>query len=941
MWFEQVRAGAFGPLRDAVLELAPGMNVIWGANESGKSSWHAAIVLGLCGLPRTRGKPRRDHREIEERRSPRWADDWSAGVTVRLADGRALEFSQDLARRTGTVRDATLGRDCTADYLDANSPDGARLVGLDRDSFRAVACVDQAAILTITANAGALQDQLQRAAATAGTESTAREAIELVDAFFRNHVGQRRQSSTRPLQTALNRVAATERNLAAARRAHDELLKRASAVDAAERDAEEAELAARRAEAAHELARAHERLTRDERVRTLAAAHLAPPPTPAGDDELARRVQAVLDRWEHLPSVPDAPERPVEQIEAELAALPEPEPGDREPDPAVEAARRELEQATLTLEAHDRSRPGAAEQPLVPVPADELWELARRLDQPVPPVDRALDDEVRAARARLASVEAPSGELALVLLVVGVVLAATGLVGAVLFSPAVVAVAVVGVVLAVVGAVLRSRAARTTRARLEAEVALRDAEARLLAAQRAAEAVETDRSAARERAVALGFGTDPVELRRLAGQVDAAAEAATAHQRWRERRSELAAALERATGCLRARLADRGENVEGVDPADPAAVLAAYRRYVERCGRRRELDRHAARREALGQELRATRDRVTARAEALARVRDAEEAVAAIAAELGLEPVATQQAVEALDRWLAERDAHRRELERRWQEWHELQGLLDGATPEQYARDTAALVARAEQLAAAVDGDLTGVDLGADPEATVRDLRERAHRAQVKAATARSALEEFARSAPSVAEAEEAHAAARRELGQLEALEETLLLTRRFLEGAEERVHRDLAPVLAAKTSERLSAVTGGRYHEVVVDPLTLAVNARLPSGGQVDAMHLSHGTAEQIYLLLRVAITDVLGSGEPCPILLDDPTVHADAERTRALLGALHEVSRSRQVIVFTQEDDVHDWARLQLRGPRDQLVELAVLPPDGVSLTGPGRGP
>lgn len=941
MWFEQVRAAAFGPLRDAVLDLAPGMNVLWGPNESGKSSWHAAILLGLCGLPRTRGKPRRDHRELEERRSPRWSDDWSAAVTVRLADGRGLEFSQDLARRTGTVRDADLGRDCTGDYLDANSPDGARLVGLDRDSFRAVACVEQAAILRITADAGALQDQLQRAAATAGTESTAREAIELVDAFLKSHVGPRRQNSTRPLQTARNRVAATERALAAARRAHDELLERASAVDVAERVAAQAELAARRAEAAYELARARERLERDERVRALAAAHPVPPPTPADDDALARRVQAALERWEHRPSVPDAPERPVEQIEAELAALPEPEPGDREPDPAVESARRELEQAILTLEAHERSQPGVADPPPVSVPADELWELARRLDQPVPAVDPALDDEVRAARAQLASVEAPSGEVGVVLLVVGVVLGVAGLVGAVLASPAVAGLAAVGVVLAVVGAVLRSRAAASTKVRRDAEVALRDAEARLLAARHAVEAVEADRSAARELAVSLGVPADPVELRRLAGQVDAAARAATAHQGWRERRSELADARHRATGRLLECLADRGEDVEDVDPADPSAVLAAHGRYVERCRRRRELDQHAGRREALEQELRAARDRDAARAAALGERRDAEEAVAAVATELDLAPVATQQAVEAFDRWLAERDAHRRELERRWQEWHELQGLLDGATPEQYAQDTAAVVARAEQLAADVAGDLTDVDLGPDPQGTVRRLWERAHDAQVEAATARSALDEFARSVPSVAEAEEAHAAARRELARVEALEETLQHTMRLLEAAEERVHQDLAPVLASKTSERLAAVTGGRYHEVVVDPLTLAVNARLPDGEQVDALHLSHGTAEQIYLLLRVAMTDVLGSDEPCPILLDDPTVHADTERTLALLGALHEVSRSRQVILFTQEDDVHDWARRELRAPRDRLIELEVLPLAGVSVTGPGRGP
>ena len=61
--------------------------------------------------------------------------------------------------------------------------------------------------------------------------------------------------------------------------------------------------------------------------------------------------------------------------------------------------------------------------------------------------------------------------------------------------------------------------------------------------------------------------------------------------------------------------------------------------------------------------------------------------------------------------------------------------------------------------------------------------------------------------------------------------------------------------------------------------------------------------------------------------ILLDDPTVHADAERTFALLDALHEVSATRQVVLFTQEDDVRCWAQRALAEPRDRLVELDVL--------------
>ncbi|MYG18353.1 MAG: AAA family ATPase, partial [Gemmatimonadales bacterium] len=46
MRFESVTAHRFGPFRDETLELAPGMNVVFGRNEAGKSSWHAALYAG-------------------------------------------------------------------------------------------------------------------------------------------------------------------------------------------------------------------------------------------------------------------------------------------------------------------------------------------------------------------------------------------------------------------------------------------------------------------------------------------------------------------------------------------------------------------------------------------------------------------------------------------------------------------------------------------------------------------------------------------------------------------------------------------------------------------------------------------------------------------------------------------------------------------------------
>ena len=89
----------------------------------------------------------------------------------------------------------------------------------------------------------------------------------------------------------------------------------------------------------------------------------------------------------------------------------------------------------------------------------------------------------------------------------------------------------------------------------------------------------------------------------------------------------------------------------------------------------------------------------------------------------------------------------------------------------------------------------------------------------------------------------------------------------------------------------------------------------------------LSHGTAEQLYLLLRLALARHLTepSGESCPLILDDVVSAADTQRKRELLETLLSVSESTQVILFTHEEDVRAWAEERLTGAQDRLTVLA----------------
>ena len=190
---------------------------------------------------------------------------------------------------------------------------------------------------------------------------------------------------------------------------------------------------------------------------------------------------------------------------------------------------------------------------------------------------------------------------------------------------------------------------------------------------------------------------------------------------------------------------------------------------------------------------------------------------------------------------------------------------------------------------------------------------------------ARGQLEQIAADLPSVADAEDALAAARHELERVERLDRTLARTIEFLEQAEERVHRDVAPALRATVLEWLPRVTGERYTDCKVDPDSLQVDVRSGHSPWRRAGLLSHGTAEQICLLLRLALTRHLAAHrEVCPLILDDVVAACDADRKRVVQETLRAVSESTQVILFTHEEDVRAWARQRLAAPRDALTEL-----------------
>jgi hypothetical protein len=754
---------------------------------------------------------------------------------------------------------------------------------------------------------------MQRAAATRGADATAAEAIARLEDFRRQAVGADTIAAKGPLRAAKTAIATTEAWLADARILHDGYLSHGEAAEAAERAAAEAGRRLVVAEATLARGAANDAARRVAQAAELAGRHPAAPPTLAARDVAADAVAAAVEAWTSRtdPSGLDGPS--AAELRDQLAALPAPHDGDATPHPDVVAALRAFDLAEAALNA-------IGDRPVVLEPAqhafDErgLRDLARRLRGHEMPHAGRLEADLEGARTALAGAPAAPERLgaagAAGLVLVGALLFVLGApIGGVALL---VLAGAVGVWTWAVGARHR-RAVERVRTAEAAVAPYRDA-AELAASERHRAALEAERA---------GLPSDPSALDALADEMSASLRDRRQAQAWAERHAAAEARTTTAATALRQALGTRGATMEG-------DLRVAWLTYEAACQARGRQAADAARREPLAREL-AIREAAERRESAVSEARAAaERRLCDAAAAIGLDPrLAPDELAGSLVVWQRERAVAVSVSQTAIAEWEQLKALLGGRSLEELRADAEGRAHRADELIAALGpGARLDPDAGMPLDSAVADLREKSSRLQREASTLAGSRNARAEGLPDVAEAEEQVAAARVELHRVESLARTIDETHRLLRAAEERIHRSLAPILAEAVGRWLPIVSGGAYAEVSVDPADLSVRVKEARSGQWrEAKLLSEGTREQIYLLLRVAMAQhLVTTGETAPLLLDEVTAQADTDRKRQLLGVLHRLSQERQVVLFTHDDEVADWADRSLQTPRDSVVRLRV---------------
>lgn len=115
----------------------------------------------------------------------------------------------------------------------------------------------------------------------------------------------------------------------------------------------------------------------------------------------------------------------------------------------------------------------------------------------------------------------------------------------------------------------------------------------------------------------------------------------------------------------------------------------------------------------------------------------------------------------------------------------------------------------------------------------------------------------------------------------------------------------DFMPLLRKSISDNFSYLTVEKYKSVDIDEdMNITVMSEEEKDRKIELENLSGGTLDQLYLSLRIALSNILSGNQNIPLILDDSFVQYDSKRLKKSLEMLSRESERRQVILFTCQE-------------------------------------
>jgi len=209
MKLKKIEIGGFGKLINRSFEFSPGLNLIYGFNESGKSTLQRSILAALFGFfddgPITSIK-----KSILASYEP-WTPKVPFGLKLLFETNNGSQYRVDRTfapKAETTLYDLKTQKNLNSNYRTSSQGRlffAEELLGMPREVFENTCMVRQAELAALEKSASAISDSLLRLSASGSQESTTSQALEFLETAYKEQIGTQR-SRNKPLPEAQRRL---------------------------------------------------------------------------------------------------------------------------------------------------------------------------------------------------------------------------------------------------------------------------------------------------------------------------------------------------------------------------------------------------------------------------------------------------------------------------------------------------------------------------------------------------------------------------------------------------------------------------------------------------------------------------------------------------------------------------------------------------------------
>lgn len=128
-----------------------------------------------------------------------------------------------------------------------------------------------------------------------------------------------------------------------------------------------------------------------------------------------------------------------------------------------------------------------------------------------------------------------------------------------------------------------------------------------------------------------------------------------------------------------------------------------------------------------------------------------------------------------------------------------------------------------------------------------------------------------------------------------------LELSKEIMEKAFKEIQKNYGPILNEKVSKYIKSFSLDKYYEAKVSE-NFELVLKTKDGELIPANYLSNGALDSVYIALRLAFVELIFNKEDSiTLFLDDAFVQYDDVRVKKIIEELYKISKDKQIILFT----------------------------------------